>query len=500
MKTKLTHLLLLMPLTTVATPKSHPNILFILVDDLGYGDVGFNGSKFFETPTIDSLAHQSVVFDNSYMYPTSSPSRTAIFTGQQSFRTGVYTVPVLEKGTANENIFSRWCVSTDIPIYSEILEQEGYSSIHLGKWHIVGPDPIAEEALSYPFAKKLGQPNPGSYSWVNDHKTNPQITKYYPEERGFIKNVGGTYRGDPALCEGGYANPNGGYRAPFTNPFIEQKEDDEWLTDRLTDEAMEFIGEHRNSPFFINLHYYTVHRPIVKRSEELYQKYQAKEGDPILGQGLGNKRDDHCAYATMIESLDDNVARLIKYLKDNDLYENTVIVFSSDNGHNSIVSSNNLMRAAKGSVYEGGVRVPTFIHWSGHTTPRTTPCPISAVDYFPTFLDIANIKYKGLLDGTSVVPLLHNDNNKSYNRPIIWQLSSCYIHGTCTAIRQGDYKLIQFLATGEVELYNLITDPKESKKIAHEYPKITQQLLDEITTWRNQNNVPLPPNSVVKVK
>lgn len=492
-------LLLLIPLAaTAATPKPQPNILFILVDDLGYADVGFNGSKFFETPTIDSLASHSVVFDNSYMYPTSSPSRTAIFTGQQSFRTGVYTVPVLEKGTADENIFSRWCVSTDIPLYSEILAQEGYKSIHLGKWHIVGPDPIAEEALPYPFTKKLGQPNPGSYTWVESHKNNPQITKYYPQERGFIKNVGGTYRGDPALCEGGYKHPNGGYRAPFTNPFIEQKDGDEWLTDRLTDEAMEFMSLHRNSPFFINLHYYTVHRPIVKRSEELYQKYMAKDGDPILGQGLGKKREEHCAYATMIESLDDNLARLIKYLKDNNLYDNTVIIFTSDNGHNSIVSSNNLMRAAKGSVYEGGVRVPTFIHWSGNTTPRTTPCPISAVDYFPTFLDIARVKYSGTLDGTSALPLLHKDSKSNYTRPIIWQLSSQYTHGTCTAIHSGDYKLIQFLATGEVELYNLITDPKESHNIADEQPHITARLLKEITSWRTKNKVPLPPNSVVK--
>ncbi len=489
-------LLLLIPHAAQSAPQ--PNILFILVDDLGYADVGFNGSKFFETPNIDSLATQSVIFDNSYMYPTSSPSRAAIFTGQQSFRTGVYTVPVLEKGSAQENIFSRWCVSTDIPLYSEILAKDGYKSIHLGKWHIVGPNPIAEEAMEFPLSKKLTQPNPGSYTWVNDHKTNPQITKYYPQERGFIKNVGGTYRGDPALCEGGYANPSGGYRAPFTNPFIEQKEGDEWLTDRLTDEAMEFMSQHRDSPFFINLHYYTVHRPIVKRSEELYQKYLAKDGDPVLGQGLGKKRDDHCAYATMIESLDDNVARLVKFLKDNNLYDNTVIVFTSDNGHNSIVSSNNKMRAAKGSVYEGGVRVPTFIHWSGKTENRTTPSPISAVDYFPTFLDIANIKYNGTLDGTSVVPLLKKDDKKSYSRPIIWQLSSQYQHGTCTAVRQGDYKLIQFLATGEVELYNLRQDPKESTNIAQQHPEVTKKLLSTITTWRNKNQVPLPPNSVVK--
>lgn len=433
------------------------------------------------------------------MYPTSSPSRTAIFTGQQSFRTGVYTVPVLEKGDAQENIFSRWSVSTDIPIYSEVLNDVGYRSIHLGKWHIVGPDPIAEEALEFPLQKKLSQPNPGIYTWVAAHKTDPQITKYYPQERGFLENVGGTYRGDPALCEGGYANPGGGYRAPFTNPFIEPKAGDEWLTDRLTDDAIGFMKEHRDEPFFINLHYYTVHRPIVKRSEELYQKYMSKEGDEALGQGVGKNREDHCAYATMIESLDDNIAKILEFLRQSGLEENTVIVFTSDNGHNSIVSDNRTMRGAKGEVYEGGVRVPTFVYWSGKTEGRVSQVPISSVDYFPTFLDLANVKgYDGTLDGESIVQYLKKDTSKTYERPIIWQLSSQYKHGTCTAIRCGDYKLIQFLATGDIELYNLKKDPMESKNICETEPRITQKLVGYITEWRGQNEVPLPPNTVVQ--
>ncbi len=478
---------------------SRPNIIFILVDDLGYADVGFNGSKFFETPHIDSLAKQSVVFNNSYMYPTSSPSRSAIFTGQQSFRTGVYTVPVLEKGTNQENIFSRWCVSTDIPIYSEVLSDAGYKSIHLGKWHIVGPDPVAEEEMEYPFTKKLSQPNPGSYTWVAAHKTDPRITKYYPQERGFIENVGGTYRGDPALCEGGYANPSGGYKAPFTNPFIEPKAGDEWLTDRLTDDAIGFMKEHHDEPFFINLHYYTVHRPIVNRSEELYQKYAAKEGDEELGQGVGKNRKEHCSYASMIESLDDNVNKIMTFLRESELEQNTVIIFTSDNGHNSIVSDNKKMRGAKGAVYEGGVRVPTFIYWSGRRQGRISEVPVSSVDYFPTLLDIANIEgYDGVLDGESIIPYLKNESSEGYQRPIIWQLSSQYTHGTCTAIRCGDYKLIQFLATGDVELYNLKTDPMESVNLKDAEPKITQKLISHISDWRTQNNVPLPPNAVVK--
>ncbi len=487
-----------------AEAANQPNIIFILVDDLGYGDVGFNGSKYFETPIIDRLAQQSVVFDNSYMYPTSSPSRTALFTGQQSFRTDVYTVPVLESGDANENLFSRWTLSTNIPIYSEVLQEAGYRSIHLGKWHIVGPDPEQEMAQSYPYTKKLGQPSPGDFSWVDEHKNNPEITKYYPQERGFERNVGGTYRGDPALIEGGYKHPDGGFRAPFTNPFIEQREGDEWLTDRLTDEAIEFMDEcgddpSNPDPFFINLHYYAVHRPLVKRSDELYQKYINKEGDEIMGQGVGSHRDNHAIYATMIESVDDNIGRIMDYLRDKGIEENTVIIFSSDNGYNGLVSANHTMRGAKGEVYEGGVRVPTFIHWGGRLDSRMVTAPISCVDYFPTFIDLAGVKgYKGTLDGNSLLPLLKKDRKSFDERPVFWQLSSRYKHGTCTAVRVGQYKMIEFLASGEVELYDLETDPMESKNIANTQPAIRDRLKGMIASWRAENNVPLPPNSVVK--
>ncbi len=476
-----------------------PNIIFILVDDLGYGDVGFNGSQYFETPNLDRLAEQSVVFDNSYAYPTSSPSRTALFTGLQSFRTGVYTVPVLEKGDSDENIFSRWSVSTSTPLYSELLAEVGYRSIHLGKWHIVGPWPLQEEAADYPFTKRLGQPASGDVSWVEEHKTNPEILKYYPEQRGFEVNVGGTYRGDPALIEGGYNHPDGGFRAPFTNPFIEQKEGDEWLTDRLTDEAMAFMSSRSDAPFFINLHYYAVHRPLVKRSEELYQKYKAKEGDSLMGQGVGDNSDNHAIYATMIESVDDNIGRILDFLEQQGLMEDTIIVISSDNGHNGLVSANNTMRGVKGEIYEGGVRIPTLIHWSDNYTPRRVSAPISLLDYFPTFIDFAGVdSYSGVMDGRSIVPLLEGDEQPYSERPIFWQLSSQYRHGTCTAVRIGEYKMIQFLATGEVELYNLEADPMESCNLAVSHPEVRERMLKVITDWRAENCVPLPGNSVVE--
>ena len=289
-----------------------PNVVFILVDDLGHGDVGFNGSVYFETPKIDALANSGLVLENAYSYPTCSPSRTALATGKQSFRTGVFTVPVLEKGKSGDNVFSRWTVGTEHKMYSEPLAEAGYQSIHLGKWHLVGPYPTEEMNATYPLTKKLRQPNPWDFSWVAHHLEAARA--YYPEGREYLKNVGGTYRGDPALEVGGYKSKTGGFFAPFSNPFLEKNPEDKWLTDHLTTEAIKFMDEHKESPFFINLHYYTVHRPIVPRSDELVEKYMNKPGDPITGQGLGKDRQRVAEYATMIESLDDNVGRIEKFL------------------------------------------------------------------------------------------------------------------------------------------------------------------------------------------
>ena len=174
---------------TEPTQARPPNIVFILADDLGMQDVGFMGSTYFETPNLDALAKESLVFNQAYMYPTCSPSRAALLTGKQSFRTGCYTVPVLERGTSKDNIFSRWTVGLEHPVYAQPLNDAGYKLIHLGKWHIVGPRPDQETEL--PFNKKLRQPGNSDLSWLAAHQT-PEIQQYYPTGKGFHENVGGT--------------------------------------------------------------------------------------------------------------------------------------------------------------------------------------------------------------------------------------------------------------------------------------------------------------------
>lgn len=470
-----------------------PNIIFIVADDLGWQDVGFMGSKWFETPNLDKIAKESLVFNNAYMYPTCSPSRAALLTGKQSFRTGVYTVPVLERGNNQDNIFSRWTVGLEHTMYSEPLNKVGYKLIHLGKWHLVGPNP--KEEVNYPFKKHLTQPANGNLDWLVDHLT-VDVQKYYPKAKGFDENVGGTWWGDPARgYSEGYKSESGGYKAPFKNPFLEDKQDDEWLTDRLTDEAIDFIERNKNEPFFVNLHYYAPHRPTVPRDKEQYQKFLNKVPDAITGQGEKNL-EEIAGYATMIASIDENVKRIFDYLDKENLRENTIVIFTSDNGFNGVQSNTNILRGEKGTVYEGGIRVPAFVNWKGKIAPSISETPISGMDYFPTFLELAHVSdYNGILDGESLVPLLKNETFEE--RPLFWHIASTYKNPPCSVIRKGDWKLIQFLNDGTIELYNLRKDLKEANNVAADNTEVTSQLLNELISWRTQNKVPFPPASIL---
>lgn len=468
-----------------------PNIIFIMADDLGWQDVGFMGSQWFETPNLDKLARESLVFTNAYMYPTCSPSRAALLTGQQSFRTGIYNVPVLEKGDDKHNIFSRWTVSQDHPIYAEPLQEAGYRLIHIGKWHLVGPNPAEE--TNFPLKTPLKQPTNGNLDWLAEHRT-PELMAYYPTGRGFHETVGGTWWGDPARgYSEGYQSESGGYIAPFKNPFIEDKEGDEWLTDRLTDEAIGFIDRNKDEPFFVNLHYYAPHRPTVPRSEKWLEKYRNKSPDSITGQGAVNL-EEIAGYATMIESIDDNVQRIIDYLEKEGLRENTLVIFTSDNGFNGLQSNTNTLRGAKGTVYEGGIRVPAFANWPGKIASGTSEVPICGMDYFPTFLELAGVTdYHGILDGKSLVPLLERQELEP--RALYWHIASTYKNPPCSIIRVEEWKLIQYLLDGEIELYNLDTDLKEENNLADENPELTAQLLAKLSSWRKENKVPIPPAS-----
>lgn len=474
----------------LSNAEAKPNIIFIVADDLGWGDVGYNGSTWVETPNIDALARSGQVFDNAYSYPTCSPARAAILTGKQSFKTQVYGVPVLEKGNSQTSIFSRGTVQLEHTLYSEPLKKAGYTLAHLGKWHIVGPDPSVE--VNYPFEDNLRQPNNGDLSWLHDHKNKHSI--YYPQARGFDLNVGGSWWGDPARgYTAGYKSTSGGYIAPFNNPFIEEKRNDKWLTDRLTDEAIEFMGNNTDSPFFINLHFYAPHRPSIPRSESLLTKYKNKKKELLTGRDSKAKAE-LAAYGTLVESLDQNVGRLIDYLDASGLRENTLIIFTSDNGFNSIQSIDKRLKGAKGSIYEGGVKVPMIANWPSKISAARHANLVSVLDYFPSFLELAGVHdYSGDLDGNSFVPLMFGQPYQE--QPIFWHINSAYKHEPVSAVRVGQFKLIQFLLSGKVEIYDLVNDPSERVDISKTHLKIKQQLLTKLVNWRAKNAVPLPPAS-----
>jgi len=264
----------------------------------------------------------------------------------------------------------------------------------------------------------------------------------------------------------------------------------------LTDEAIDFINQNKNKPFFVNLHYYAPHRPTVPRNNELYQKFLNKAPDAVTGQGE-KRLDEIAGYATMIASIDENVQRIFDYLDLEGLRENTIVIFTSDNGFNGLQSHTNALRGAKGSIYEGGIRVPAFVNWKGKINSRISETPICGMDYFPTFLDLAQVKnYNEVLDGTSIVPLLKE--KELSKRALFWHIASTYKNPPCSIIRKGDWKLIQFLNDGKAELYNLKDDLKEQYNLIYKEPEITAKLLNELITWRKKNKIPLPPASILE--
>ncbi len=476
-----------------------PNILFILVDDLGWQDVGYMGSTYYETPNIDQLASNSLVMTQAYMYPTCAPARAALATGKHSFRTQMYSVAATERGDPANSLFSRQTLTNDHTHYASVLNDAGYQLIHIGKWHLLGAYPLEETSKKYPFDQHLTQPQNGDLSWVDKHRS-AEVQAYYPKGKGYHENIGGTFWGDPARgYDKGYKSESGGYIAPFKNPFIESEPDDEWLTDRLTDEAIGFMKSSRNKPFFVSLHYYSVHRPTVPRDDESLNKYEKKDPCPVTGQ-YQDGREETAAYATMVENVDQNVGRLLEWLNNNGLRENTVIFFTSDNGFNHRQSFTNNLRGSKFTFYEGGLRVPALMNWQGKIEPGKTSEPMHCIDYFPTFLDLAGTEgYDGLVDGISLVPMIQG---KPLNRkePLFWHLASeggnNPDRAAVTVMRKGKWKLIQRLnEPGKSELYNLKEDLKEQNNLFKKNQEKTEEMVEAMAEWRKTNEVPLPPAS-----
>ena len=435
-----------------------PNILYIMIDDLGWMDLNYQGGTDYHTPNIDRLAKQGMVFTDAYAAaPVCSPTRAAAMTGLSPARLQLtnYTGDRWEYYEGKEYGPGKSVRHLE-PSYNTIAEQlktEGYATGFIGKWHLAGAsrDALIEECL--------------------------------PTNQGFDINIGGCTMGGP----GGDSS----YFDPFTIPTITNRNAGEYLPYRLADEAINYMKNQKDSdnPFFLCLWNYTVHWP-VEAPGELIKKY-APDGNPNL----------HQKFQAMVEGMDAAIGKVLISLDDMGLADNTLVVFTSDNGPFTgdipeEITSAKPLKDEKGYLSEGGIRVPLIIRWPGKIKPGTvSEEPVITMDFAPTFLAAAKKEYKAqFFDGESLLPLL--TENKELKRSSIYFHYPHYafhkLNKMGSAIRKGDYKLIFYHNTEEVQLYNLKEDIGESEDLAAKDPDITEEMFAELNEWLVETNAQMP--------
>lgn len=429
-----------------------PNIVFILADDMGWKDPGFMGNTYHETPNLDKLSKKGTMFTNAYANaPNCAPTRASLMTGQYTPRHGIFTVASAERGKSeNRKLIppvNKHVLAPRFITFPELLKKEGYAMASIGKWHLGGSP-----------------------------KTNPLA-------RGFDLNIGGDQRGSPRS-----------YFSPYKNDHLEDGPEGEYLTDRLTDEALTFIEDNKEKPFFLYLTHFAVHTPIQGK-KELIEKYTNKPPP----EGKYNPE-----YAAMVESLDQGVGRVMDKLEALGLEENTIVIFFSDNGPYFRASDALPLRGSKGMLYEGGIREPLVIYWKGHTQPGLSiDEPVIGTDFFPTFLDLAGINKKEnyTLDGESLLPLL--EFGKKLKREALFWHFPAYLEPyggmkqkwrqvPASAMRMGDWKLIENFETGGLELYNLKSDISESVNLMDSEARRAKRMHRALEKWREELKAPVP--------
>jgi arylsulfatase A-like enzyme len=449
-----------------------PNILFILADDFGYMDVGANNPKcFYDTPHLDRLAASGLRFTDGYAAcPVCSPTRASIMTGRWPQRTGVTDYI----GAAQPDNWPRPTKLLPAPYQTrldlaettlaEALKTHGYATFFAGKWHL-GP---------------LG---------------------CWPEDQGFDVNMGGCDRGGPY---GG-----GKYFSPYGNPRLTDGPPGEHLCDRLATETVTFMAANRARPFLAYLSFYSVHTPLMARAD-LRAKYEAKAKtlpptDPAWGQERERKVrlvQDHAVYAGMVEAMDQAIGKVLGALERLGLADNTVVIFTSDNGGLSTSeghpTSNLPLRAGKGWLYEGGIREPMLVRAPSVTRAGSTcATPVSSPDWLPTILALAGLPPRPAqqVDGVSLVPLLRGE--KLARGPLFWHYPHYGNQGGAPggAVRDGDWKLIEWYEDGALELFNLAEDLGERRNLAAQRPDKVKELHAMLVAWRAEVKAAMPtPN------
>lgn len=425
---------------------NYPNIILINIDDLGWKDVGFMGSEYYETPHIDLLASKGIIFSQAYAAAANcAPSRASLMTGLWPTRHGIYTVGNSERGAAEHRRLIPVKNITTLPdsflTIPEFLLQKGYATCHSGKWHL--------------------SDNPVDY--------------------GFQVNIGGGHNGHP-----------GSYYPPYKNVPLES-ENNEYLTDLITKKTTTFIDT-VSQPFFLNFSPYAVHTPI-QPIDSLLPKYQSK----APSQGHNNP-----AYASMIENMDKNIGIIMSSLEERAVLDNTLIIFTSDNGGLFGITEQPPLRAGKGSYYEGGIRVPFAVIWPGRIEENTTSdIPITHLDIFPTILEIFDENQE--LDGNSLLGLISKTKvnqdrslywhfpvylqayNKSYNE----NRDSLFRTRPGSVVRQGNWKLHYYFEDDGIELYNLADDIGERNNRVKSNPEQVDSIMNILQSWWKQTNAPI---------
>ena len=472
--------------TTSPTAKastSLPNIVIILADDLAWADVGCYGSTFHETPNLDRLAAQGMRFTNGYAaHMSCSPSRAALFTGRYPAR---LKITAYIPGPTLTGKYLPATMRMQLPFeevtLAETLKESDYTTLFVGKWHL-GDAP------------------------------------YFPEKQGFDVNIAGNRSGAP----GSYFWPYGrgkkrGYHGIEVPGLYEGGQEGEHLCDRLTTETLKLIETNKDKPFFLYLAFYDVHTPIQAK-KPLIEKYRKKaermglpkqatflsDGTPERGtrpglsQNKSRQVQNDPSYAAMVETLDTNVGRVLDKLERLDLDENTIVLFTSDNGGYPPITSNLPFRGGKGWAYEGGTREPWIVKWPGVTQPKTTcDVPVIFTDIFPTVLEMVGLPLRPDLhcDGLSFVPLLKGET-KPIHDALFWHYPhyASYGCGPYSSIRTGDWKLIEWLEDNSVDLFNLQQDPGEQNNLADAMPQKVTEMRKQLHQWRKDVDANMPRN------
>lgn len=461
-----------------------PNVVLFLIDDLGWADLGITGSTFYETPNVDALAGAGAFFTDAYAAnPVCSPTRASVLTGKYPSRIGLTNHSGSRGPMGASHKLTPPEVAGNMPpedtTLAEALQAAGYATAHIGKWHL--------------------------------QKHSQGGRTHYPEANGFELNIAGHKMGQP----GAYYFPYQSEQHPSTNvPDMEDGKEGDYLTDVLTDKAIAFIEEQEeDQPFFLNLWYYTVHTPIEADKDKL-KKYRNKakalgldktEGEGVkVRQSISRSHQSSPEYACMVESMDENIGRILGALERLGLDEDTLVVFLSDNGGLSTGSgprmptSNLPLRGGKAWVYEGGIRSPLIIRYPAQVKAGQRPqVPVLSTDLYPTILELAGLPLRPEqhVDGVSLKPLLTGDAD-TLQREAIYFHYPHYHHintmGPAGAVRAGDHKLVEVFETGQLELYNLRDDLGETKDLSKEQPELTARLAGMLQAWRAASGALMP--------